>query len=846
MFRLRLLYPSFVLVLAAVVHGCSGSEPTGPGVPQISSIQVGPAVATVNLGETAQLTATAMDASGNTLAGQAITWASSDAAVASVDASGLLTALAEGSTTISASSEGVSGTASVTVADPPVASVTITPDPAVVGEGRTFQLTGMARDDQGNALSAKALAWSSSNENRATVSQDGVVTGVSTGGATITATSEGVSGSAAVNVVEPSAITIASVTPSPMVEGASATITGTGFGASSGANTVTVGGVAATVTSASETSLTITVPPSSCKPARSAQVLVSVGSETSTPASALVHPQSFADLAVGGSLLLPPGSDLCLQLNESSASETYLLGVTSVASAISTVTPYTVEAEASNLNAAQVVGPVNQVALPQPMAAPVRDPQQERELRFWAEHARGERRIMEQDLAAAGRWLGSVDLNAEPAALASAAAIPANPTVGEQFSFKFADRNGDPLQDFISLTVEVTHVSAEAIFIADVANPAPIPASDYATAGADFDNVIRDAVEDNFGTVSDVDGNGKILVLHTKEVNKLASPPLGFAGSVDLYPETSFAASNVAEVFFARSPDPSGSFTAGTYTVQDAVSHLRTLLGHEFTHIVQLSVRLFGGAPAFPESWVLESGATAAEEIIGFTFEGRSDGQNYGSSAVVPSQGADSRRYYSFLSDLGTYFGHDAQNGGRAPERCSWVTAVVGTQPGPCDPVFGTRLPYGVPYSLIQYWIQRKGLSKSTVHRAITASHVTGFPIIESALGESISTLLAGWAPMLYLDDRAGLNPTTFATWQFENWDLPDVLDGWYGGDPTAQLTPRSRSFSGFSNNVQVRAGSTAYFLVGGSARSPVAIKALESGDNLSSNNHQMFIVRTN
>src|SRR6266550_4275681 len=79
--------------------------------------------ATVQVGQTAQLTATPRDASGNPLTGRVITWQSSNGAVASVNGSGLVTAVATGSATITATSEGQSGTAVVTVSNVPVASV---------------------------------------------------------------------------------------------------------------------------------------------------------------------------------------------------------------------------------------------------------------------------------------------------------------------------------------------------------------------------------------------------------------------------------------------------------------------------------------------------------------------------------------------------------------------------------------------------------------------------------------------------------------------------------------------------------------------------------------------------
>ena len=83
----------------------------------------------------------------------------------------------------------------------PVASVSVSPNPASVAAGATTVLSAAPEDASGNPLSGRAVTWSSSDESKATVS-GGVVTGVAVGTAMITATSEGQQGSATVNVTD--------------------------------------------------------------------------------------------------------------------------------------------------------------------------------------------------------------------------------------------------------------------------------------------------------------------------------------------------------------------------------------------------------------------------------------------------------------------------------------------------------------------------------------------------------------------------------------------------------------------------------------------------------------------
>src|SRR5207247_10570712 len=160
-----------------------------------------------------RISATPRDANGNPLTGRVITWQSSTSAIASVNGSGLVTGVAAGGpVTMTATSEGQSGTASVTVTLAPVAAVTVTPSSGTVAIGRTVQLTATPRDASGNPLTGRAIGWSSSDNTIATVNSSGLVTGAVAGAATITATSEGQSGTAGIAV---RGVPVAAVTVSP-------------------------------------------------------------------------------------------------------------------------------------------------------------------------------------------------------------------------------------------------------------------------------------------------------------------------------------------------------------------------------------------------------------------------------------------------------------------------------------------------------------------------------------------------------------------------------------------------------------------------------------------------------
>jgi len=203
----------WLAVCLTIIAACGG-DGTSPPLP-VASVQVTPASSTLSPGQTAQLTATPLDAQQRTLTNRTITWSSTNLAVATVSTTGLVTAVAVGGpVTIVATSEGQDGSATVTVVPPPVATVSVTPATPTLTPGAVVQLTATLRDASGATLTNRVVNWTSSNTALATVSGAGLVTAVAVGGpVTITATSEGQSGTAALSVIAP-IVTTVQVSPS--------------------------------------------------------------------------------------------------------------------------------------------------------------------------------------------------------------------------------------------------------------------------------------------------------------------------------------------------------------------------------------------------------------------------------------------------------------------------------------------------------------------------------------------------------------------------------------------------------------------------------------------------------
>lgn len=201
-----------VVVCAATiclaVIGCGGGGGSAGPIP-VATVDVALAKSSVLVGENTLATATVKDANGSVLSGRALSWASSDPTVATVTQAGQIAALKAGTTSVSAASEGRSGAATLTVTPVPVASVTVSLASSALTIGQTTQATASIKDASGNALTGRAVTWSSDVPAIATVNASGVVNAVSPGSANITATSESHTGSAPITVAPPS---IASIT----------------------------------------------------------------------------------------------------------------------------------------------------------------------------------------------------------------------------------------------------------------------------------------------------------------------------------------------------------------------------------------------------------------------------------------------------------------------------------------------------------------------------------------------------------------------------------------------------------------------------------------------------------
>ena len=206
----RLACAVSVIMLAACGDSATSPKPEPgppppPPVAAVASVALTPDSSTVFPGRTRELVAVARDAAGNALSGRPITWTTSAPDIAGVNGAGVVTGVAPGRAVITASAEGKSAQAAVIVqpvVDVPVATVTVQTALDTLEAYDALPLVAVLRDANQQVLTGRVVRWSISNPAVARVdSVTGVLTGLDRGTVTVTATSEGKSGTASRVVV---------------------------------------------------------------------------------------------------------------------------------------------------------------------------------------------------------------------------------------------------------------------------------------------------------------------------------------------------------------------------------------------------------------------------------------------------------------------------------------------------------------------------------------------------------------------------------------------------------------------------------------------------------------------
>ena len=788
-------------LLACGGDGGSSAEPIAPTGPVVATIVVTSPGGTLEVGGTVALSAVVRDQSGTAITGKTLTWATANAAVATVSNTGVVTGVGPGTAAISASADSKSGSANVSVIQVPVFAVTITPPAAPPVAGETTPLTAVVRDEEGNELSGRPVTWSSSAALVATVDASGRLVATSPGATTITAASEGVSGTLAVTVTAPSGSvvpTIESIAPATLAPGTTATLRGTGF--LGVANTaVTISGVTAAVLSTTPTEMMIAVPRTglACRSTQPVPIVVATvgGMATTSHSLAVARTRS---LAVGESFVTGASGDI--GCNELSGGGSYLVSVFNGATSRSETVRFELRGNAGGALASRMPagGAVTAGAEPARITAPSASAAEQEHL----QHLDADRAVLQR--------LGAPRRSRLAPSFSRAAMPPVPLIVGDLAPIKF-HYSSCAASGVTPVTARVVFIGEHSVVLEDTTSAlAKKIDADLIAIAQEFESISYPLLL-NFGNPlardASTDRNGRILILFTPRVNALASNILGFVAAYDLYPasqDPSVEGSKEAEIFCARTvTDTSAGSTSLSGRSQWRRQMPATMI-HEAKHIASYAERLSRGATQFEQVWLEEATAQIASEMFGRAIRGntwRGDATYrqtlYCEARPTEAGCADGviamSNHFSFLSDYLQFF--------------ETKSILSGAEDSDI---------YGSAWLFTRWLLDTYGGSDegTFLRRLVQSASLTGVANVEAASGKPFSQLFAEFTLMLAADNA----PNVTGPHVEPSWNLPDIFEGLaeIGAAPQSPLAMRKSPGGAISvSGRNVKGGSAVLLRIG-------------------------------
>lgn len=395
-----------------------------------------------------------------------------------------------------------------------------------------------------------------------------------------------------------------------------------------------------------------------------------------------------------------------------------------------------------------------------------------------------------------------------------AAAVPA---VGDVLSLDVPDGSSmDLCANYFQTQAVVASVSRRAILAVDTLDGPPtllFPQTVLDSITQEFDNNTFVTDSSYFGNPTDVDGNGRVILLFTGEVNKLtaAGSTGGFVGGFffagDYFPKTgpsgqSCAESNNAEIMYLLSPDPTGRY-GNVRSASSVRQGTRGTIPHELEHMINAGNRFFNpNATAFEDNWLDESLAHIAEEAVGRVSRGFTDIQTLTMADMLPAGNQAAR------DDFNAFFFQNFA-------RLSYWMARPDTSSGISSNSDANLSSSGADWAIGRY--AADNYSNGDVRaftRKLAAGPDNGIKNFTTVAGASLDTLMAGWLVSMYADHFGipGLNAKyEYRSYNFRNIMPPvagSVLSN--GGVYPLQVTAVG---SGSDNiSTEVKSGSGDYF----------------------------------
>lgn len=416
-----------------------------------------------------------------------------------------------------------------------------------------------------------------------------------------------------------------------------------------------------------------------------------------------------------------------------------------------------------------------------------------------------------------------------PAGGPSYTIVPGVPSVGDLWSLNVARScNGAP--DI--RTARVRTITPSAVIVADTLNPpGGFTTAQYDSIGIEYDTIAAPVLTANFGTPTDVDSNGRVVIFFTRAVNELSPPAssqyeMGYFENRDLFSSASCERSNEGEIIYMMTPDPTGSVNSNVRTVSLVRGNAVRTLAHETQHLINASRRIYITDSPLEESWLDEGLSRIAEELL---FYRTSFGLEPRSNIVVsdltigPNAG---RRVTAYNTYANTNIGY-LRGWLQRPDTTSafQTTTSLSAQ--------------GALWAFLRYSADRSGGSEQAFWTSLVDGGLTGRANLQAAFGgDAPNDWLRDFTAAMYADDAVAGVPAilTNPSWSFRS--LFATLNGSY------QLVPRPLT-NGIPLTLSYRASGGAIYGRFGVAAGNFATITSTTGGTPPSDPFQLIVMRS-
>jgi hypothetical protein len=406
--------------------------------------------------------------------------------------------------------------------------------------------------------------------------------------------------------------------------------------------------------------------------------------------------------------------------------------------------------------------------------------------------------------------------------------VPSTASIGELVTLNANAESACSAPDL--RTGRVAAVSNKAIVVADTSNPASgYTDADYASIAATFDDLVDPTDTKAFGSPTDIDGNGHVVLFFTRAVNELTparstSYVAGFFYARDLFPSTASpnfqacASSNGGEMFYLLVPDPTGVVNGNKFTKDNVTRVVIATLGHEYQHLINASRRMYvnTGATDFEATWLDEGLSHVAEELL-----------FYAQTGLAPRANIDAAKLRSSSAYVDAFNDEAISNFGRLE---AYLGAPSSNSPFADNDDLATR---GATWSFLRYAADHTGGDDGTTWFQLVNSTTSGLANLQQVFGVDLTTLARDWATSVLADDAA----TTDARYQEPSWNMRSI----FGALESNGAYPLATTTLGASPmTVSVNGGSAAYlrFAVPAGQTATVQLSTVPS-------NMQLTLIRT-